>query len=492
MNGDRKSDGRTVPRKHPNKGTGAPGSAEGVEGKRPGKGKPPGDPSHRTQRRARLRAIEGRIRQAAERDKEERFTTLWHHVADPERLHEAYLALNRQGASGVDRVTWQQYGESLEGNLEDLSGRLHRGAYRAQPVERAYIPKRDGSLRPIGKPTLEDRIVQRSFAEVAGAVYEADFLGFSYGFRPGKGQHNALDALTVGIEKKKANWVLEADIRGFFGAISHEWLVKFLEHRIGDSRVMRQVGKWLRAGVVEGGEWSSQEEGTPQGGNASPLLGNVYLHYVFDLWAQQWRQRHARGDVIIVRFADDFVLGFEHKEDAERFLAELIERFRTFGLELHGDKTRLIEFGRYAAERRQARGEAKPETFDFLGFTHICGTDRKGRFIVRRLTRRDRKRAKLQEVNDTLQQRLHDGIPEVGRWLASVLRGHYNYFGVPRNGHSLGSFYFQVKRLWYRALNRRSQKSRTTWERMGRLAARWLPRPRITHPYPGQRLCVNT
>lgn len=492
MNGRRKSDRRVVPRKPPNKGSGAPGSAEEVEGRRRAKGNPSQSTSHRTQGRARLREALGRIRQAAERSRKERFTTLWHHVYDVDRLRQAYYGVNRKGASGVDRVTWAQYGEDLEANLADLSDRLRRGAYRAKPVERAYIPKRDGRQRPIGKPTLEDKIVQRAFVEVVGTVYEADFLGFSYGFRPGRGQHNALDAVTVGITKRKVNWVLEADIRGFFEAIDHEWLLRFLQHRIADPRVLRQVRRWLRAGVVEGTEWKAQTEGTPQGGSASPLLGNIYLHYVFDLWAHRWRRRKARGEVIIVRYADDFVVGFQYREEAECFLAELTERFRAFALELHADKTRLIRFGRFAAQNRRERGEGKPETFDFLGLTHICGSDRRGRFIIRRVTQRSRVRAKLAQVKATLRRRMHDPVPEVGRWLHTVLKGHYGYYGVPRNYHALSRFREQVTRLWLSTLRRRSQRVRVTWERMSRLATRWLPRPEITHPYPDQRLRVTT
>lgn len=492
MNGRRKSDRRIVPRKPPNKGSGAPGSAEGVEGRRRVEGNPSQRPSHRTQSRARLREELRRIRQAARRNKEERFTALWHHVYDVDRLRAAYFALNRKGSPGVDRVTWAQYGEDLEGHLADLSERLRRGAYRAKAVERAYVPKRDGRQRPIGKPTLEDKIVQRAFAEVVGAVYEADFLGFSYGFRPGRNAHNALDALSVGITTRKVNWVLEADIRGFFDAIDHEWLLKFLQHRIADPRVLRQVRRWLRAGVVEGTEWTAQTEGTPQGGSVSPLLGNVYLHYVFDLWAHRWRGREASGEVIIVRYADDFVLGFQYEWEARRFLAELIERFRAFGLELHADKTRLIRFGRFAAAQRQERGHGKPETFDFLGFTHVCATNRQGRFVVRRRTQRSRVRGKLGEVKSALRRRSHHPVPEVGHWLAAVLRGHYAYYGVPHNYQAMSNFRHQVTRHWFATLRRRSQRTRVTWERMNRLATRWLPRPQITHPYPEQRLCVTT
>ena len=339
-----------------------------------------------------------RIRQVACRDKELRFTSLWHHVTNIDRLRQAYFGLKRNAAPGVDGLTWQQYGESLEENLQDLSARLKRGAYRAKPVRRAYIPKADGRQRPLGVTALEDKIVQRSTVQVLNAIYETDFLGFSYGFRPGRSPHHALDALYVGIMRKRVNWVLDADVCGFFDAIDHKWLLKFIEHRIADPRVIRHLKKWLKAGIVEDGKRTEIESGTPQGGSVSPVLANVYLHYVFDLWADQWRRRHARGDVIIVRFADDFTVGFEFREDAERFLADLRDRFHTFHLELHPDKTRLIEFGRYAARDRKRRGEGKPESFDFLGFTHTCDRTRNGRFIVLRQTMRKRMQAKLREI----------------------------------------------------------------------------------------------
>ena len=317
-----------------------------------------------------------RIRQVACRDKGARFTALWHHVYNVDRLREAYFSLKRNAAPGVDGETWQHYGEDLEGNLQELCTRLKRGAYRAKPVRRVYIPKADGRQRPLGVTALEDKVVQRAVVKVLNAIYESDFLGFSYGFRPGRNPHNALDALYVGIMRKRVNWMLDADIRGFFDAIDHEWLMKFVEHRIADQRVLRHIKKWLNAGVMEDGKRTQAEKGTPQGGSVSPLLANVYLHYVFDLWVHQWRKRHARGEVIIVRFADDFTVGFQYREDAERFLEELRERFQRFHLELHPEKTRLMEFGRYAAENRKRRGEGKPESFDFLGITHTCDQDK--------------------------------------------------------------------------------------------------------------------
>jgi group II intron reverse transcriptase/maturase len=355
-----------------------------------------------------------------------------------------------------------------------------------------YIPKADGRQRPLGIATLEDKIVQRAVVEVLNAVYEEDFTGFSYGFRPGRDPHHALDALAAGILRKNVNWVLDADIRDFFTKLDQEWLGKFLEHRIADKRILRLIGKWLGAGVVEDGEWSQTVEGTPQGASASPLLANVYLHYVFDLWAQWWRSRYAHGDVIIVRFADDFIVGFEYEEDAQRFLADLRERFAKFGLELHPDKTRLIEFGRHAAARRAARGLGRPETFDFLGFTHLCGKSRKGHFWLRRITIAKRMRAKLSEINDQLKRRRHQPIPEQGQWLASVVRGHRAYYAVPGNTDAVAAFRTQVTRLWHKALRRRSQRSRLNWTRMDRIAQRWLPPARVIHPFPELRFDVRT
>jgi group II intron reverse transcriptase/maturase len=356
-----------------------------------------------------------------------------------------------------------------------------------------YIPKTDGRQRPLGVTALEDKIVQRATVEVLNAIYETDFLGFSYGFRPGRSQHNALDALYTGLLTKKVNWVLDADIRGYFDAIDHGWLVKFVEHRVADRRVVRLIQKWLNAGVLEDGKRTRSEQGTPQGGSASPLLANVYLHYVFDLWVQKWRRTQARGDVIVVRFADDIVAGFQYKSDAVRFRAELAERFSKFGLTLHPDKTRLIEFGPFAAENRRRRGQGKPETFDFLGFTHICWKKRSnGRFTVLRQTMRTRLQAKLREVKTELRRRMHDPVPEVGKWLRSVLLGHMRYYGVPMNSRALQLFRFQVVRLWCRTLRRRSQRNRTTWDRMYRLEKRWLPPARIYHPYPLRRLGVIT
>jgi RNA-directed DNA polymerase len=432
-----------------------------------------------------------RVREVARRDKDARFTALLHHV-DLARLWAAYVAINPKAAPGVDQVTWDAYGQDLRGNLEDLLRRVHSGAYRASPSRRVYIPKPDGRQRPLGIATLEDKILQRAVVEVLNAVYEADFLGFSYGFRPGRSPHDALDALAAGIYKKKVNWVLDADIRDFFTSLDQSWLGKFLGHRIADKRVLRLIGKWLGAGVIENGTWSATPEGSPQGASASPLLANVYLHYVLDLWADWWRRRHARGDMIIVRFADDFIAGFEHLGDARQFLRDLRERFAKFALELHPDKTRLIEFGRFAAVRRAARSAGKPETFDFLGFTHICARTRAGRFQVRRITISKRMRAKLKAVKDELKRRRHEPVPDQGRWLGSVIRGHMAYYAVPGNVRAVRSFRKQATRHWYMALRSRSQRTRLNWKRMNRLAARWLPQARILHPYPDERFDVRT
>jgi len=490
-NGPGKSDRPTVPEKSPNN-AGQP-AAEGMEGRGLAKGNLPQQNASRTpSREDALRALE-RVRQAAAKDKQLRFTALLHHIYNPETLSRAYFNLKKEAAAGVDGETWRHYGETLENNLQDLSHRLKRGAYRAKPVRRVYIPKADGRLRPLGVTALEDKIVQRAAVEVLNAIYETDFLGFSYGFRPGRSQHQALDALYTGLLTRKVNWVLDIDIRGFFDAISHEWLVKFIEHRIADRRVVRLIQKWLNAGVLEDGQRIRMEEGTPQGGSASPLLANVYLHYVFDLWAQAWRQKRAHGDVIVVRFADDIVVGFNSKADADQFRAELTERMEKFNLELHPDKTRLLEFGPYAIDQRQWRGEGKPETFNFLGFTHICVKKKSnGRFTVLRQTIRKRLQTKLNEVKAELQRRMHEPIPEQGKWLRAVVGGHIRYYGVPMNQAALAIFRFRVGWLWHRSLSRRSQNGRVLWDRMRRLITRWLPLPAISHPYPLRRRGVIT
>ena len=489
-----KSDCCVVPKKRPNKaGGGIPAAAEAVEGRRQAKGNAmQARMSRRSSRAYDVQTALDGIRQTAKGNRDARFTTLLHHVYAVERLEQAYLALKREAAPGVDGQTWTQYGQHLQGNLLDLSDRLARGGYQAQPVRRAYIDKADGSQRPLGVPTLEDKIVQRATVEVLNAIYEQDFLGFSYGFRPGRNAHNALDAVAVGVGAKKVSWILDADIAQFFDTIEHDWLIKFIEHRVADARIVRLIRKWLNAGVLEEGRRTQSEVGTVQGGSISPLLANIYLHYAFDLWVKQWRQRHARGDVIAVRYADDWVAGFQFRDDAERFQQAVAERLHSFGLALHPDKTRLIEFGRFARDNRRRRGQAKPQTFDFLGFTHCCGQTRKGKFMVLRLTSAKRLRAKLQAVKLELRRRMHRPIAEQGQFLRAVVAGHGRYFGVPCNGARLSMFRFQVGRLWHRTLCRRSQCHHLSWRRMLRLITHWLPVPHICHPYPNQRLIVPT
>jgi group II intron reverse transcriptase/maturase len=489
MNGQGKSDRPMVPTKSLNKTEKS--AAEAAEGRGLTKGNVGEQNALRTQSRAGAPSALTRVREVARRDKKARFTALLHHVT-VDLLRAAFKALRRDAAPGVDGVTWEQYQEQLEDNLRSLHGRLHGGTYRAKASRRVYIPKADGRQRPLGIAALEDKIAQRAVVEVMNAIYEEDFLGFSYGFRPGRNQHNALDALAVGIRRMKVSWVLDADIRGFFDAISHEWLARFLEHRIADKRLLRLIQKWLNAGVMEDGMWSETGVGAPQGATISPLLSNVYLHYVFDLWVQQWRKQQARGDVIVTRFADDFVVGFQYRSDAVRFLSELRQRMTKFALELHPDKTRLILFGKFAAANRKDRGQKKPETFDFLGLTHICGKKRSGGFLLLRRTVRKRMRAKLQQIKAELRRRLHLPVPEQGQWLRSVVRGHFAYYAVPTNAHSLDSFRTQTARLWLKSLRRRSQRDRTNWGRMNALVARWLPRGRIQHPWPEQRFDVRT
>jgi len=490
MNGPGKSDRPIVPTKSPNK-AGQP-AAEAMEGRGRPKGNPIPQTMLRTQGRECMQSAWKRVREAGRRDKKTRLTSLFHHITSVDALREAYYRLKRQAAPGVDGVTWKQYGEDLEANLQDLSARLKRGGYRAKPVRRAYIPKADGRQRPLGVTALEDKLVQLSGVETLNAVYETEFLGFSYGSRPGRSQHDALDALAVGIQKKKIGWVLDADIRGFYDAIDHGWMVKFIEHRIGDQRVVRLIKKWLRAGVLENGKLRQVEEGTPQGASISPLLSNIYLHYVLDLWANWWRKAHAAGEVIIVRYVDDFVIGFQNKSDAERFLGELRERLAKFSLELHPVKTRLIEFGPYAAQRRERRGLEKPETFNFLGFTHICGKTKNGSYQLWRKTMRKRLQSKLLEVKIELKHRSHDPIGKVGKWLGSVVGGHVQYYGVPYNQKAICSFRAEVTRLWKRALGRRSQRAAISWARMKWLRERFLPQALICHPYPDQRFRART
>ena len=468
--------------------------AEGLEGRRLAKRNSPQVSTLRTQGRIRAQAALGRVRQAAEQKKGERFTALLHHIYAIDTLRAAFYELERDAAPGVDGQTWEHYGEALEANLAELSDRLRRGTYRPQPVRRVYIPKRGDAKqqRPIGVTAVEDKLVQRATVLVLTAVYEPEFAGFSYGARPGRSAHHALVALDRAIDKKRVKWVLDADLRDFFGSLEHEQLIRFVEHRIGDKRVVRLIRQWLAAGVLEDGAWTPSETGTPQGGSISPLAANLYMHYVFALWVQRWRRTEARGDVVIVRYLDDFIVGFEIRKDAEQFLSALRERLGQFGLTLHPDKTRLLEFGRYAAQNRQERGQGKPETFQFLGFTHSCGRTGKGEFVVQRHTAGDRLRAKLREVKAELRQRWHDPIPKVGQWLGSVVRGHCQYYGIPGNWRAIGRFRDEVSRLWHHALSRRSQKGTVRWERMHRLIERWLPRARVVHPSTSMLFAVMT
>jgi group II intron reverse transcriptase/maturase len=446
--------------------------------------------THRAQNRASVTQALDRIRNAARQRKKERFTALLHHV-NPNTLREAFYALKRDAAPGVDGETWTDYEAELEPRLAALHGRVHRGAYRPQPSRRTYLPKADGRQRPLAIAALEDKIVQGATALVLTAIYEEDFLGFSYGFRPGRGQHDALDALSVGITSTKVNWILDADISSFFDTISQDWLIRFVEHRVGDRRIIRLLRQWLRAGVLEDGVVTVSDRGTGQGSVISPLLANIYLHYALDLWAVRWRRREATGDMIIVRYADDFIVGFQHEADARRFLDNMRERLQEFALSLHPEKTRLIEFGRIAAENRKRRGFGKPETFTFLGFTFICGRTRRGDFQIHRKTRRDRMQAKLTEIKEELRRRMHQPIPQQGGWLRLVVTGYYNYHAVPTNSRALEAFHYHVIDLWRRTLRRRSQKDGSTWERIAKIANDWLPKPRILHPWPQQRFAVR-
>ena len=488
MHGRGKSDAAIVAGKPANKA--AQAAAEPVERRAATKGNADQHSMGRTQCRASVSQGLDRIRQAAKQRKQEKFTALLHHVSF-DHLSEAFFALKEHAAPGVDGRTWRAYEAELERNLEDLHARVHRGAYRTLPTRRVYIPKPDGGQRPLAVAALEDKIVQRATAAVLNAIYEEDFLGFSYGFRPGRGAHDAMDALCVGINSKKVNWILDADIRSFFDTVSHDWLIRFVEHRVGDKRIIRLIRKWLRAGVLEDGIVSISEKGTAQGAVISPLLANIYLHYAFDLWAERWRRREATGDMIIVRYADDFIVGFEHESDARRFLAAMRERLEEFALSLHPGKTRLIEFGRFAADNRKRHGLGKPETFNFLGFTFICGKSRRGKFLIKRKSRRDRMRVKLQEIKWELRLRMHQPIPAQGKWLRQVMRGYFNYHAVPTNSRATAAFRHHVIELWRRTLRQRSQRDRMTWERMTRLATDWLPRPYVLHPWPSVRFAVT-
>src|SRR5499427_8126072 len=489
VNVQEKSDCAVVPLNRPNK-EGQP-SAEAGEGRAQTEENIVQSHMPPTQSGTRMSQRLNGVRQVASVRKQERFTALLHHVT-LNLLRDSFYALKRQASPGVDGVTWQEYETGLEGRLGDLHNREQRGAYRARPSRRVYIPKADGRQRPLGVAALEDKIVQQAVVTVLNDIYEVDFKGFSYGFRPGRGPHQALDALAVGIQRKRVNWVLDADIRNFYDSLSHEWTLKFVEHRVADRRMLRLIQKWLKAGVSEDGQWSETNVGTPQGSVVSPLLANAYLHYVFDLWVEAWRKKVAKGDVIVVRYADDLVVGFEHRTEAERFLEEFRERLAKFGLELHADKTRLIEFGRFAARDRKQRGEGKPETFTFLGFTHYCGQRSKdGAFIVWRVTAKKRMVAKLKAIKAELQRRKHHRTTEVGAWLRRVVLGYYQYHAVPGNTRQLRIFCRRIGWLWRSVLVRRSQRAQVRWDRLSPLLTRWIPQPRILHPYPDARFAAT-
>jgi RNA-directed DNA polymerase len=478
------SDCAILPMKLPNKE--AKASAEAAEGRARTKENDVQHHTYPTQSGIRVSQGLGGVRRTAQARKQERFTALLHHLTVG-LLRESYYALKRSAAPGVDGVSWQEYEHDLEERLISLHQRVHRGAYRAQPSRRVYIPKADGRQRPLGIAALEDKIVQHAVVRILNQIYEVDFRGFSYGFRPGRSPHQALDALHVGINRKRVNWILDADIRGFFDNMSHEWTMKFMGHRIADNRVLRLIQKWLKAGVSEGGEWSETTAGTPQGAVISPLLANVYLHYVFDLWIEVWRQKVASGEVVVVRYADDLVVGFQHRKDAERFLKEFRERLTSFALELHPEKTRLIEFGRFAQLNRQRRGEGKAETFTFLGFTHYCATNANGYFVLGRKTQPKRMRAALHKIKAVLRARMHERVNVVGQWLKRVVEGYYRYHAIPGNTARLGRFRDRLCTLWRAMLGRRSQRSRSSWKRIRPTFERWIPRPRVLHPYPEAR-----
>lgn len=486
---DEKSHTSIVPMKLPNKGEVFP--AEVVEGRDVAKGNAEQSPASRTPSRTDASTGLHSVREAARRNKRAKFTALLHHIT-PLLLVESFYELRRDAAPGVDEVTWRDYEESLYTRVHELHREIHTGRYRAQPARRVYIEKADGKQRPLGIVCLEDKVVQQAVCKVLGAIYEVDFLGFSYGFRVGRGQHDALDALYMGITGRKVGWILDSDIRAFFDSVSHEWMVKFLEHRIADKRLIRLIRKWLKVGVIEDGRRQATERGTPQGAVISPMLANIYLHYVFDLWAHQWRRKQASGEVIVVRYADDIVLGFQHEEEAKRFRAAMQERLEAYGLTLHPEKTRLIEFGRFAATNRKRKGLGKPETFDFLGFTHCCGKNARGWFELIRLTVKKRMRATLAAIRAVLKRRRHDPVLEVGHWLGQVLRGYYQYFAVPGNLFRLDGFRSEVCRAWRQALRRRGQRRPITWARFQRLARKFIPSVHATHPFPNRRFRVTT
>ncbi len=485
MNADGKSDERVVPMTAANNDGQAGPLAESAEERRSTRRNTAQSNLPCTQRQngRRSSGLDG-VREAARGDRNLKFTALLHHVTI-DLLRMSFYRLKRKAAVGIDEVSWQDYEQTLEANLTDLHGRIHRGAFQAKPSRRVYIDKADGTRRPLGIPSLEDKIVQHAVRHVMQCIYEEDFLGFSYGFRPHRSPHRALDAVSVGITDQRVNWIIDADIKGFFDEIDRDWLMKFIEHRIGDKRLLRLIQRWLNAGIIEETQWSDSGEGTPQGGVLSPLLANIFLHYVLDLWFDWWRRRYCRGRCIIIRYADDFLLGFEQESEARECLRALTERMTKFGLRLHPTKTRLIEFGRRSAERNRREGR-KNETFDFLGMTHLWGPTRKGHLTLQRRTMAKRLRRKLAEIAEELRRRRHESVGHTGRWLASVVRGWQQYHGVPMNLRRLQQFQEGIFHLWLQQLRRRSQRGRSRWtyQRMRRLVSLHLPKPQITHPWP--------
>lgn len=481
--GSEESDAGMVPEK-PAKTRVTP--VESVEERAAAEGKSAHGDARRAQDRGRAPTQVERIGQRAQGREGERFNNLLSALKVP-LLKEAYQRLRRSAAPGVDGVTWDEYGEHLDARVLDLQDRIHRGSYHPQPVRRVHIPKGDGRTRPLGIPALEDKVVQQAVRMVLEPIFEAAFKGFSYGFRPGRSQHDALNALAEAISRK-VNWVLDADIRSFFDTIDHGWMQQFLEHRIADRRMVRLLMKLLHSGVMEDGELREVEEGAPQGGNVSPLMANIYLHYALDLWVHQWRKRYARGEVYIVRYADDFVMGFQHEQDALAMREALASRLAKFGLELHPDKTRVLRFGRFAHEKCEREGHKRPETFDFLGFTHIAGQDRRGAFQLKRRTSRKKRKAKLEGLREQMRRRRHQPVPMQHAWLSSVLRGHYRYYGVPTNSRALGSLRERVRQSWHDQLQRRSQRARWDAAQHAAFARRFpLPLPKIHHPWPSLR-----
>ena len=458
---------------------------ESTEGRSAAEGKSVSRNAPRAQDREGAPTQVERIGQRAKERKGERFENLLSAIKAP-LLKEAYQRLRKDAASGVDAVTWEEYGEALDVRVLDLQDRIHRGSYHPQPVRRVHIPKGD-STRPLGIPTLEDKVVQQAARMVLEPIYEREFLGFSYGYRPRRSPHKALTAVAELISRK-TSWVLDADIRSFFDTIDHEWMRQFIEHRIGDKRMVRLLMKWLHAGVMEDGKLHEVEAGTPQGGIISPLLANLYLHYVLDLWVNQWRKRHARGEVYIVRYADDLVMGFQYEQDARAMREALATRLAKFGLELHSEKTRVIRFGRFALEGARAEGRRRPETFDFLGFTHIAGTSRHGKFLLKRRTSRKKRKAKLALLSEEIRARRHWPLRAQHKWLARVLHGHYRYYGVPTNSLALHQFRERVRVTWHRQLQRRSQRAHWNRAQLTKFEKHFpLPPPRLHHPWPNLR-----